>query len=527
VVCWLTRIYPCDARSNLLGELANVTDQLTWKTRELEILELLAQGLTNSEIGARLHLAQDTVRWYNKHLFEKLGVNKRLQAVNRAAELGLLPDSGPAPVIKTGPAAPRAAVQYVANGAVHIAYQVIGHGPVDLLFIHGFLSHLELAWENPEFTNFFEQLGRTARVILFDKRGMGLSDRIQGAPTLENTIEDACCVLNAAGSRHAFVMGTSEGGAAAVLLAATYPERVLGLILYAAVPKVVRTDNEPAWAVPEDQFDRSLERLQKTWGSPWAVERFAPSRAHDTWFRDWWAKILRAASSPSSIQAVLSLVRAVDIRPLLRQIQVKSLVIHKTDDLIASVEAGRYFAAHMPRARWMELPGADHIYFVESAALISAVTQFCQEKATHGGVDTRIAIILYALTNEAGMAAKGLQTHLHTCGPRHTTSTTTAVMALFDSPTRAIHCALQLRSQAKPEPIRISLHVGACYVLNGQPLESVLGIAKHAAELIDPAEIVVTRTLHDILAGTSFVFQERNQPLPSDAPENISLFTLI
>jgi pimeloyl-ACP methyl ester carboxylesterase/DNA-binding CsgD family transcriptional regulator len=507
-----------------------MTFQNNWKARELEILRLLAQGLTNSEIGARLHLAQETVRWYNKHLFEKLGVNNRLQAVNRAAELGLLPDSGVSPALKAGPPATRSPVQYVANGDVHIAYQVIGRGPVDLLFIHGFLSHLELAWENPDFTSFFEQLGRNARVILFDKRGVGLSDRIQGAPTLENTIEDACCVLEAAGSERAFVMGTSEGGAAAVLLASTYPERVLGLILYAAIPKVVRTNDEPAWAAPPDQFERMIERMQKTWGGPWAVENFAPSRAHDGRFRAWWAMILRAASSPSSIKAVLNLVREVDIRPLLPQVRVKTLVIHKTDDRIASVEAGRYFATHMPNATWVELPGADHIYFIESAALLSAVAQFCQEKATRDGVDTWIAILLYVLyaaTNEAGASARDLQTHLKAYDPRRTTSTTRGVIALFDSPTRAIQCALRLRSRAKQAPVRISLHVGACHVVNGQPLESVLGIAERAAELAAPGEIVVTRTLRDILSGSGFVFEERDEQPAQDLPHNIPLCTLM
>ncbi|MCA9946966.1 MAG: alpha/beta fold hydrolase [Anaerolineales bacterium] len=354
-----------------------MNDSTNWKAREIEILELLAQGLTNSQIGARLHLSYDTIRWYNKQIFEKLAVSNRLQAVNRAAELGLLDQAAPVMPhsllkVKKSP------VQYVVNGDVHLAYQIVGDGPIDLLFIHGFLSHLELAWENEEFARFFTELGQFARIILFDKRGVGLSDRIQGAPTLATTVEDARCVLDAAQSDHAVIMGTSEGAAAAVLLSVTYPERVMGLILYAAVAKVVRTGAEPAWANQADRFRAMITHITEGWGGPWAVESFAPSKAQDEAFRDWWAMILRAASSPSSIKAVLERLGEVDIRALLPKVAVKSLVIHKQDDRIAPLEAGRYFATNIPDATWIELPGADHIYFIESTAGLEAIHQFCQ-----------------------------------------------------------------------------------------------------------------------------------------------------
>jgi pimeloyl-ACP methyl ester carboxylesterase/DNA-binding CsgD family transcriptional regulator len=338
-----------------------------WKPREVEILRLLEQGLTNNEIGVRLHLAPDTVRWYNKQIFAKLGVNNRAQAVRQAAALGLGAAPAAAPVTGHG----RPPVQYAANGDVHLAYQVLGEGPVDLLFIHGFLSHLEMAWDNAEFSAFFEALSLSVRVILFDKRGVGLSDRPASAPTLEETIADARCVLRAAGSTRAFVMGTSEGGAAAVLLAAQYPEQVQGLILYAATATVVQRAGEPAWANSAEGFERMLERLSGAWGGPWALETFAPSRAQDEAFRAWWARLLRAAASPAAVQAVLANVRAVDIRPLLPEVRARTLVLHKTHDRIVDVAAGRYLAAQLPNATWAELPGRDHIYFVDSAAIVS------------------------------------------------------------------------------------------------------------------------------------------------------------
>lgn len=501
-------------------------NQISWKARELEILRLLAEGMTNIEIGARIHIAHETVRWYNKQIFEKLGVSNRTQAVRSATELGLLGGA-----VKSVPANPPASptklpVQYVANGDVHIAYQVIGDGPVDLLFIHGFLSQLELAWENPEFTKFFEQLGKYARVILFDKRGVGLSDRIQGAPTLENTIEDAQCVLDAVASKRTFVMGTSEGAAAAVLLASTYPERVIGLILYGATPKVVRSNNEPSWAVPEDQFDRMIEQMQKDWGGPWAIEGFAPSRAKDEQFRAWWAMTLRSASSPSSIKAVLNLIREVDIRQLLPQVRTKTLVIHKTDDRMVGIAAGRYFVEHMPNSQWLEIPGADHIYFVESKTIISAISRFLQDIPAPESVDTFILTILCARLSRQTLFPQNIQAEINSHRARYSSLKNQDLIATFDSPTRAIQCALRLRTITKDEKIRISLHVGECYTTDGTPTDFVAEISHKAVELVPAGEILLTQTLHDILAGSTMVFKRHHARPDMRLPENISLYAL-
>jgi pimeloyl-ACP methyl ester carboxylesterase len=365
------------------------------------------------------------------------------------------------------------------------------------------------------------------RIILFDKRGVGLSDRIEGAPTLETTIEDAKCVLDTVGSKQSFIMGTSEGGAAAVLLAATYPDRILGLILYAAFPKFIRANNDPEWADTEEQFERKLDQMQKMWGGPWAIESFAPSRAGDESFRNWWATVLRSASSPSSVKAVLNLLREIDIRPLLPQIPIKTLVVHKTDDRIVSVEAGRYFATHMPNVTWLELLGNDHLYFVQNDALLAALIQFCQEATPNHLIDTWIATILYAVTNKTQRSSSDLQSHITAYDPRHMSSEPKGVLALFDSPTRAIQCALDLQEKTKYPMAKISLHVGACRVINGKPLELALTVAEQVAELAAPGGILVTGTLHDILAGSGFVFKERNELPNYILPQNISLWTLV
>jgi pimeloyl-ACP methyl ester carboxylesterase/DNA-binding CsgD family transcriptional regulator len=481
--------------------MAAVSGSADWKPRELQILRLLAEGLTNAEIGQRLHLAPETVRWYNKRMFERLGVKNRVQAAQRAGALGLL-EAAAAPA--TPPAAVRRPpVRYVANDGVHLAYQIVGDGPVDVLFIHGFVSHVEAAWENEEFARFFQRLGALARVILFDKRGVGLSDRMQGAPTLEQVVADALCVLDAAGSRQAIVMGTSEGGAAAVLLAAMHPERVRGLVLYAAVPVVVQREGAPEWATPPERFERMLDTMRQTWGGPWAVESFAPSRAHDPGFREWWARTLRAASSPASVQAVLTLVAQVDIRALLPGVRTRALVIHKQGDRLVRAEAGRYLAERLGNARFVELPGADHIYFVESDGILAAVGEFLRDDALDQQPPTRLAIVLCALGPRAREPALEL---MKRSGARYHRAAGAALAAVFDGPSQAVDCARRLRSSASGGGWQVSLHVGECHALTSEPLPRVLAASRAAAEQAAPGQIVVTRMLRDILAGSGLWF---------------------
>jgi len=493
-----------------------------WKTRELEILQLLAQGLTNNEIAAHLHLSQETVRWYNKQIFEKLGVGNRTKAVQRASEQNLLEGQERGVASKKPHRSP---VRYISNDGIHIAYQIIGDGPVDLIFIHGFLSNLEIAWEDPEYADFFEQLGSFARVILFDKRGMGLSDRVQGPPSLEDTLSDAVCVLDAAASNLTFVMGTSEGGAAAVLLASTYPERVRGLILYSSTPKLVKINGEPTWAEDEDAFVSAIERIKKEWGGPWAIQNFAPSRAQNETFRGWWAKVLRSSTSPSEASAVLRVLRDIDIRSLLPQIRARTLVIHKTHDRILKAEAGRYFATHMPNARWVELPGADHFFFVDSSRTIEAIQQFCLE-TSEPLADTMIGIVLYLYLPSVRQREKMIQAELKQGHAKGFFFLEDEVTAVFDSPSRAIHCALKLREVIQDDSLRISLHVGECNSANGKPSQPVVNAARHAAEFAPPDKIILTQTLRDILAGSGVVFDLRQIHVDEKRSESISLYAL-
>jgi pimeloyl-ACP methyl ester carboxylesterase/DNA-binding CsgD family transcriptional regulator len=467
------------------------------KVREQQVLTLLADGLTAPAIAKRLKLSADTVRWYIKQLYRELGVSSRAEAIRAAMSRGLLDAAVP---IAAPPAVPRSEIRYAENDGIHIAYQVVGDGPVDVLFLHGFVSHLDLAWEDSEYAAFFAQLGRVARVLLFDKRGVGVSDRDLEPSTLEQTVSDARCVLDAAGASRAFIMGTSEGGAAAVLLASMYPERVHGLILASVSPFIGGHGTEFPWALERGASLPLLEPAPARWGEPWAIERFAPSRATSPTFRAWWSRLLRAATSPSVVMKVLINARAVDIRALLPSITTRTLVLHRVGDRLVPLSAGRYFADRMPHARLVELPGDDHVYFVDGDLMARTVAAYLQQPDAAPDVRTWIAIIL-CMAGPRARLDEDKRRILEANGARFLRQSDTAWTALFDGPTAALRGARQLRQLGAGRVGGMSLHVGACAVADGVPIGAAFTRVLHAAQATEPGGIVLTGMLRDILAG--------------------------
>ncbi len=487
------------------------------KHRERQVLALLADGHSAPEIARRLSLSADTIRWYIKQLYRDLEVSSRAEAVRVAMSRGLL--DAPVPTAPLA-AVTRSEIRYAVNDGVHIAYQVVGDGPVTLLFLHGFVSHLDLAWEEPGYASFFEQLGRSARVILFDKRGVGVSDRDGGPSTLEQTVADARCVLDAAGASHAFIMGTSEGGAAAVLLASMYPERVDGLILYSASPFIGGHGNEFPWMGAE-KFG-PLVPVPQRWGEPWALERFAPSRAAHPAFRDWWSRLLRAATSPSVAATVLMHARAVDIRALLPSIATRTLVVHRVGDRLVPLSAGRHIAERMPHARLVELPGSDHIYFVDGDLLARTVTSYLQQPDAMPEVRTWIAIIL-CMAGPGARLDGARRAVLDSHGARFLRHSDTAWTALFDGPSAALRCARQLRDQGAGRTAGMSLHVGACSVTDGVPAGAAFARVQESALSARPGQIVLTGTLRDILAGAEVTMAAHCVAAPdADTPPSVT-----
>jgi pimeloyl-ACP methyl ester carboxylesterase/DNA-binding CsgD family transcriptional regulator len=469
--------------------------QIVLKDREREILLQMARGASDRTIASRLNLSEQTVRWYNKQCYMKLGVRSRRAAVDRAVALGLLSDPGAEPPVHRSP------IRYVSNAGVSIAYQTVGSGPVDLLFMAGFVSHLEMAWDEPECAAFFDALGRVARLILFDKRGVGLSDRHSGVATIEETISDAQCVLRAVGSTVAFVSGTSESGAAAILLASMHPALVHGLILIGTTALTARHGDTPEWAVPSTVFEQRIALVQARWGEPWALERFAPSRLGNADFEAWWARALRSAASPATAALIMRRAMQVDIRSLLRHVQTRALVLHRTHDQIVAVGAARFLAAEMPHATLVELPGADHLYFVDPMPLVREMTRFLAAPDTVSPPETWVAIILQATGTGARLDAQqhGL---LQSCDARHVSTASHGWVALFDAPNRAIRCAHALAALGPDRTGGMSLHVGAARVADGVVADAARAVSKRLALSAAPGEVLLTATLRDILAGT-------------------------
>ena len=273
-------------------------------------------------------------------------------------------------------AAPR--VSYARSGQVNIAYQVVGSGPIDIVFVMGWVSHLEYFWNEPSFASFLTRLSSMARLILFDKRGTGMSDPvpISELPSLAQRMADVQAVMDAAGSRRAVLMGVSEGGPLCALFAATHPEQTTALVMIGSYARRLRAPDYP-WGPTADDRDQFCQTIIDEWGGPVGIDERAPSRALDPEFRSWWSAYLRMGSSPGAAVALTRMNSQVDIRDVLPTIRVPALVIHRTGDRLLTIEEGRYLASHIPGATMVELPGDDHLPFVgDQLAVLSAVDQF-------------------------------------------------------------------------------------------------------------------------------------------------------
>ena len=281
--------------------------------------------------------------------------------------------------MSTSDAVPK--IQYIPSGAVYLAYQVFGDGPQTILFVGGFVSHLELLWEEPQLARFLRQLSKSARVVLFDKRGVGLSDRVGYSPTAEETMEDILVILNAVECETAVLMSVSEGGPVAIMFAATYPNRASHLILYGTMPKWIRSYDYP-WALSRSQYDRWLGLMVDNWGTAVSLDHFAPSRAEDAVFQAWWAKMLRQAATPGSMKDVLEVLRDMDVRPVLPHVHLPTLILHRRGDKAVPLAGGRFLAHHLPNSHFVELNGQDHWWWVgDATAILREIEQFLANTA--------------------------------------------------------------------------------------------------------------------------------------------------
>ncbi|MBI4591128.1 MAG: adenylate/guanylate cyclase domain-containing protein [Candidatus Rokubacteria bacterium] len=420
-----------------------------------------------------------------------------------------------------------AETRYAKSCDVHIAYQVTGSGPFDLVFVPGFVSHVELQWEDPRWAHFLTRLGSFCRLIRFDKRGTGLSDRVGSIPTLEERMDDARAVMDAVGSNRAALLGISEGGPMCALFAATYPERTSTLIMYGAMARYAWAPDHP-WGRTREEFERRLKAVEQTWGMGADLTMFAPSLVNDDSYRKWWATYERAAASPGAVMAVLQMNWGIDARPVLPAIRVPTLVLHRTGDRVVKVEQGRLIAERIPGAKYVELPGDDHVPSAGDAdTLLDEIEEFLTG-VRHGPEPDRVlATVLF--TDIVGATERAaelgdrrwreliarhhalVRKQLERYHGREIDTAGDGFLAAFDGPARAIRCAGAIGDAVGPLGIRIraGLHTGECEVIGGKLGGIAVHIGARVAALAAPDEVLVSSTVKDLVAGSGLRFQDR------------------
>ncbi len=403
---------------------------------------------------------------------------------------------------------------YVRNGDVNIAYQTLGSGGVDIVFVMGWVSHLEYFWKHPLFASFLSRLASFSRLILFDKRGTGLSDRvpIDELPTLEQRMEDVHAVMDHVRSERAVLIGVSEGGPMCSLFAATYPERTAALIMIGTYAKRIRDDDYP-WAPSAEDRDGFFEQLQSDWGKPVGIEERAPSMADDPAFRDWWSTYLRMGTSPGAAVALTKMNAQIDVRPILPSIRVPTLVIHRTGDLCLKVEEGRFVASKIPGAKFVELPGIDHLPFVgDQDAVIDEIESFLNGIIDESLHDRVLATVMSV--DLTGSTARPdildlVRGRIEYFRGREVGGVKDEVLAAFDGPARAIKCASAIADLVRPisKRIRIGVHTGECDVIGGGFGGVAVTLARSIALESEGGNILASRTVKDLVAGSGIVFE--------------------
>jgi pimeloyl-ACP methyl ester carboxylesterase len=421
---------------------------------------------------------------------------------------------------------------YAKSGDASIAYQVVGEGPIDLVLILGFATHLELQWESPAFARFFERITSFSRLIIFDKRGTGLSDPVTEVPTLEQRIDDVRAVMDAAGSERAALFGISEGGPMSVLFAATHPERVTALVLYGAMGRTTEAADYP-WASPAEALRESAaEFIAPYWGqqAEGMVELFSPSLADDPEAVEFTARMERSAASPAMVQQIFEMFLDIDVRDILPTIHVPTLAVHRRGDRVVNRRAGKELAAHIPGARYVELPGIDHLPWAgDSEAVLGAIEEFLTGARSEPEPDRVLATVMFTdIVGSTERAAElgdaswrellaahqaGVRRELRRFRGREVKTLGDGSLATFDGPARAIRCGRAVAEAARSRglEVRVGLHSGEVELME----EDIGGIAVHIAArvggLAHAGEVLVTSTVKDLVAGSGIRFVDRGE----------------
>ena len=436
--------------------------------------------------------------------------------------------------------------RYARSGDASIAYQTIGEGPVDLVYVPGWVSNVDAMWDEPSYARFLARLASFARLIVFDKRGTGLSDPvpIERLPTLEERMDDVRAVMDAVGSGRAALLGHSEGGNMSVLFSATYPERTTALVLVGCYAKRIQSPDYP-WAPEREARMREIEQTELTWGSPDVGAWLAPSRAGDEAFAAAMGRYLRQSASPSAAAALLRMNTEIDVRDVLPAVRVPTLLIYRTHDVDVNVEEGRWIASRIPDARFVELPGADHLMWTDNAgAILDEVEGFLTGVRRGPEPDRVLATVLFtdivgstALASELGDRAwrdlldrhhAVVRRELERSRGREVDTAGDGFLATFDGPARAIRCATAIRESLRPLRLRVraGVHTGEVDLADGGVTGIAVHIGSRIASIAGADEVLVSGTVRDLVHGSGIRFEPRGEHELKGVPDRWSVFAV-
>lgn len=407
---------------------------------------------------------------------------------------------------------PRPATRYAKSGDIHIAYHLFGNGPANVILMPGFVSHIDNYWDEPSLNRYLSQIGSRARMAMFDKRGTGMSDKVDALPGMDERMDDVRAVMDAVGFETAFVMGVSEGGSLAALFAAHHPERCDGLILYGAFAQFKH------WIPDEESLQQLFDYIESHWGSGQSLPHFAPSVAEDPEFVRWWGKFERLGGTPGATISLMKMNSRIDVSHVLPSIQVPTLVIHRSGDVLIDIEGGRQLAGEIPGAQYVELPGTDHLPFVgdNRDEITDAILRFLEHPAKREKPSRVLATLVWveygqtAATQITDAALSVIKDRIHRYRATRNVSQPNGLAATFDGPARALECAQSISAFLGSRDIehRIGVHAGEIN-LEGDTLEGVaMDIATDVAGYAGPNEVLVSRTVNDLVAGSEVELQD-------------------
>jgi class 3 adenylate cyclase/pimeloyl-ACP methyl ester carboxylesterase len=428
--------------------------------------------------------------------------------------------------------------RYAKSRDVHVAYQVFGDGPINLVIAPPFVSNIENYWEEPDFSRWLLRLASYARIVMLDKRGTGMSDRVTELPGLDERMDDVRVVLDAAGMEQAALLGMSEGGPLTALFAATYPDRCRALVLYGSFARFA------SWLATPEALAAFLGYIEEAWGSGGSLPLFAPSRKHDPAFQRWWGRFERLGASPAAAVTLMRMNSQIDISDILSTIRVPTLVIHRTGDVTIDVEGGRFLSEHIPGARYVELSGTDHIPFVgdNGMEIADMIGEFLTGSRAPIAADTVLATVLF--TDIVGSTEKAVSLgdrrwcdlldkhhtivrgNLGRFRGREIDTAGDGFLATFDGPARGVRCACAIVDETRSLGIdvRAGLHTGECEIMG----EKVGGIAVHigarVAAFARPREVLVSSTVKDLVAGSGLRFSDRGSQSLKGVPGEWRIF---